>query len=87
VYFVPRSTGPKTFLLNVRALIEGEVHMGFIGLPELSVGTTAGLVTSYRGVSHPEMTDTLTHSKWSIGFSGPQTLWGLVTNLYLRFYF
>jgi hypothetical protein len=87
VYFVPRSSGPKTFLLDVRGLIEAEVHMGFIGLPELSVGTTTGLVASYLNVSHPEQTDTLTHSKWNIGLSGPQTLWGLVTNLYLRFYF
>jgi hypothetical protein len=33
------------------------------------------------------MTASGTASDWSIGFSGPQTLWGLATNLYLRFYF
>jgi hypothetical protein len=26
-------------------------------------------------------------TQWDIGFSGPQSLWGLVTNVYLRFYF
>jgi hypothetical protein len=89
VLFMPRGSGPKTFLINARGLIEGELHLGFISLPEISVGVAGGLVASYMKV-----TKALTvpggnaiSSKWSIGFSGPQTLWGVVTNVFLRFYF
>jgi hypothetical protein len=87
VYFIPRSDGPKTILINVRGLVEGELHLGFIGLPQVSVATTYGLVAGWRHVSNPDKTQTLTASEWDIGFSGPQSLWGLVTNVYLRFYF
>jgi hypothetical protein len=87
VMFIPRGTGPKSFLLNVRGLVEGELHLGFICLPELSVGVASGLVASLKTVSRSAMTATGTASEWSIGFSGPQSLWGLVTNMYLRFYF
>jgi len=87
VVFIPRGTGPKTFLLNVRGLIEGELHLGFIDLPQLSVGASSGLVASLQTVSQSKMTASGTASQWSIGFSGPESLWGLVTNLYIRFYF
>jgi hypothetical protein len=87
VIFIPRGTGPKTFLFDLRGLIEGELHMGFIDLPQLSVGLSSGLVASLQTTSKSQMTPSLTASKWDIGFSGPQTLWGLVTNMYLRFYF
>jgi hypothetical protein len=91
VMFIPRGTGPKTFLVNVRGLVEGELHMGFIGLPELSIGLSSGLEASVRTVSKSAMTLETTNkgtaSEWSVGFSGPQSLWGLVTNAFLRFYF
>jgi hypothetical protein len=87
VIFIPRSSGPKTFLFDLRGLIEGELHMGFIDLPQLSVGVSSGLVARLKTVSQSKMTASGTASDWSIGFSGPQTLWGLATNLYLRFYF
>jgi hypothetical protein len=87
VVFIPRGSGPKSFLLNLRGLIEGELHLGFIGIPQLSVGTSSGLVTSLKTVSKAAMTASGTSSQWDIGFSGPQSLWGLVTNAYLRFYF
>jgi hypothetical protein len=91
VFFIPRSTGSKTFLLNVRGLLEGELHLGFIGLPELSVGLASGLVVNFKTISKSELTvmtpDAGTASEWNIGFSGPQSFWGLVTNAYLRFYF
>jgi hypothetical protein len=87
VFFMPSGRGPKTFLLDVRGLVEGELHMGFIDLPQLSIGVASGLVASLRTVSNSKMTPTGTATQWSIGFSGPQTLWGLVTNVFLRFYF
>jgi hypothetical protein len=85
--FIPKGTGPKSFLVNLRGLVEGELHLGMIGVPQISVGTSAGLLASLRTVSKSEMTSSGTASQWDIGFSGPQSLWGLVTNLYLRFYF
>jgi len=87
VIFIPKGTGPKSFLVNLRGLVEGELHLGMIGLPQMSVGTASGLVASLKTVSKSEMTASGTASQWDIGFSGPQSLWGLVTNMYLRFYF
>ena len=87
VIFIPKGTGPKSFGVNLRGLVEGELHLGMIGVPQVSVGTSTGLVASLATVSRSEMTASGTASEWSIGFSGPQSLWGLVTNMYLRFYF
>jgi len=87
VFFLPRGSGSKTFLINARGLFEGELHMGFIGLPELSIGVASGLVIGFRGVTHPALNPGGLATQWDIGFSGPQSLWGLVTNMYLRFYF
>jgi hypothetical protein len=85
--FMPRGSGSKTFLINARGLVEGELHLGFIGLPEISVGVAGGLLVSYMKITKPATTPTGISSQWSIGFSGPQSLWGVVTNMYLRFYF
>jgi len=91
VFFIPRGTGSKRFVADVRGLIEGEVHMGFIGLPALSVGLQSGLEASVSTTSKSQDTvntvERGTATEWSVGFSGPQTLWGLVTNVNLRFYF
>lgn len=87
LFFAPRGSGAKTFLVNARGLIEGELHMGFIGLPQLSLGVASGLVVSYQGNTQASKTANGTASQWDIGFLGPQSLWGLVTNAYLRFYF
>jgi hypothetical protein len=87
IFFLPRGSGAKTFMVNARGLFEGELHMGFIGLPELSVGMASGLVIGFRGVSNAAQNPGGLATQWDIGFSGPQSLWGLVTNMYLRFYF
>jgi hypothetical protein len=86
VYFLPRASGSKTILLNVRAPLEAELHFGFLGVPQLSVGLTSGLVIGLRTVSQPQLNPGGLASQWDIGFSGPTSLSGLVTNLYLRFY-
>jgi hypothetical protein len=85
VYFAPSGSGAKTLLVDIRGLVEGELHLGFIGLPELSVGTASGLVIDYTHVSSAPSGGLA--SRWDLGFAGPQSLWGLVTNVYLRFYF
>lgn len=85
VFFMPGGSRPKTFLISARGLIEGELHLGFIGLPELSLGIASGLVLEYRGVTSAALGSTA--NQWSVGFAGPQSLWGLITNMYVRFYF
>ncbi len=90
VYFAPSGRGSKTLLVNVRGVIEGEIHLGMMGLPAASVGIMSGLLLSYKGLSKADKMDlnpTGTSSEWSVGLAGPQSLWGLVTNMYLRFYF
>jgi hypothetical protein len=89
VFFMPRGSGSKHFVVNARGLVEGELQLGFIGLPELAVGLASGLEIAYRGVTRPELPGNAggLATRWDIGFSGPQTLWGLVTNMFLRFYF
>jgi hypothetical protein len=86
VYFLPRASGAKTTLLNIRAPLEAELHLGFLGIPQLSVGITSGLVIGLRTISKPQLNPGGLASQWDIGFSGPTTISGLVSNLYLRFY-
>jgi hypothetical protein len=86
VYFLPRASGSKTVLLNLRAPLEAELHFGFLGVPQLSVGLTSGLVFGLRTVTQPQLNPGGLASQWDVGFSGPTSLSGLVTNLYLRFY-
>jgi hypothetical protein len=80
VYFAPSSSAAKTHVFNARALVEGELQLGFIGLPAVSVGLAPGLVF------HLQNTTQSTESVWSISTTGQQTLWGLVTNGFIRFY-
>jgi hypothetical protein len=89
VFFMPRGSGSKSFAVNARGRFEGELQLGFIGLPELAVGLASGLEIGYLGVTKPELPGNAggLATRWDIGFSGPQTLWGLVTNMFLRFYF
>jgi hypothetical protein len=85
VFFMPSGSGAKNFLVTLRGLIEGELHLGFIGVPQLSLGLASGLVVDYRGVTSAPPGGTA--NQWSVGFAGPQSLWGLVTNMFVRFYF
>jgi hypothetical protein len=87
LFFMQSASGAKTWLFNLRGVAEGELHMGFIGVPQLSVAVQSGLVASYMTVSKSELTTTGVKSAWALGFSGPQSLWGLVTNVAVRFYF
>jgi hypothetical protein len=89
LYFVPGGSAekPRTLNLNLRGLVEAEIHLGFIGLPQLSLGLASGLEINYRRVSRPEKSPPdFTGSRWSAELSGPRSLLGLVTDLHLRFY-
>lgn len=91
VYFIPSGKGSKSLLINLRGLVEGEVHLGMIGLPTASVGIASGLQASYLYAgkdTKPGAVNTgLTASKWSLSVNGPTALWDLVTKAYIRYYF
>jgi hypothetical protein len=90
VYFLPSGKGSKTFLVNLRGLVEGELHLGMIGLPQASLGVSTGLVASLLTASLNEKGAPVPNAiayRWSIGLTGQQALWDLVTNATLRYYF
>jgi hypothetical protein len=79
----------KALLINARGLIEGELHLGMIGAPALSVSLTSGLVASFGSFSKAESDKVPSHTsrQWALGLAGPTSLWGLVTNVQMRLYF
>jgi hypothetical protein len=93
VFFVPSSKGSKTVLLNLRGVVEGEIHLGMIGLPAASVALSTGIAASYLHASKdtkPTADPTgggKTASKWGLSITGPQSLWDVVTQMTLRYYF
>jgi hypothetical protein len=68
----------STVIFDLRAVLEGELHFGFVGVPALSVGIASGL--GFRYESTPDA------SVWSIGVVGPTSAWGVLTDLFVRYY-
>jgi len=93
--FLPSGSGSKTYMFNLRALVEAEIHLGFIGLPQLSLGTSAGLLFNYTTKTEPDVEQAdsaggatgAPFSAWDVGMTGPTSLHGLVNDVFLRFYF
>jgi hypothetical protein len=92
VFFMPSSKGSKSLVVDLRGVVEGELHLGMIGLPQASVALSAGLEAGMlfatkdnKPMAVPVANATAT--KWAIGFSGPQSLWDLVTRAQLRYFF
>jgi hypothetical protein len=80
LFFMPSGSGDKTFILNLQGLVEAEVHLGFWGLPGVSVGTSAGLGVRYHNTAAED------EWYWQLDTLGPTSLWGLATNGFIRFY-
>jgi hypothetical protein len=79
VYFKPTGgSGPSTQLISFRAELEGELHFGFIDVPALSIGLTAGLLFQYEGAPGA--------STWSVSVTDARSVWGTLTNLFIRYY-
>jgi hypothetical protein len=78
VYFRPGAGGTTTKLVTFRAQLEGELHFGFVDLPALSVGITTGLVFQYE--SAPGV------STWSVSVGEARSVWGTLSNLFIRYY-
>jgi hypothetical protein len=67
-----------TKLVDLRTELEGELHFGFVGVPALSVGVAAGLVFQYESTPGA--------SVWSVTAGQANSVWGTLTNLFLRYY-
>jgi hypothetical protein len=78
VYFRPGAGGTTTKLVAFRGQLEGELHFGFIDVPALSVGITTGLVFQYE--SAPGV------STWSVSVGEARSVWGTLSNLFIRYY-
>jgi hypothetical protein len=90
VFFMPSGKGSKSFLVNLRGVIEGELHLGMIGVPAASVAITSGVEASYLYATKdtkPGAPANIVANRWSVAVTGPQALWDLVTKVNLRYYF
>ncbi len=80
VWFRPGPSGAtgSTTVVSLRAALEGELHFGFIGVPALSVGLVTGLGLGYESGPGARV--------WSVGVIGAESVWGTLTNLFVRYY-
>jgi hypothetical protein len=80
VWFRPggAGAGPNVHMLALRAALEAEVHLGFVGVPALSVGLLAGMGFQYQGAGDAR--------SWSVGVLGGNSLWGALSNVFVRYY-
>jgi hypothetical protein len=80
VWFRPGGPGggPNMNILALRAALEAEVHLGFIGVPALSVGLLAGMGLQYQGAGDTRA--------WSVGVLGGDSIWGALSNVFVRYY-
>jgi hypothetical protein len=80
VWFRPGGTGAggDTTMIALRAALEAEVHLGFVGVPALSVGLLAGMGFQYESAGDTRL--------WSIGVLGGDSIWGALSNLFVRYY-
>jgi hypothetical protein len=90
VFFLPSGKGSKSFLVNLRGVVEGELHLGMIGVPAASVAITSGIEASYLYATKDTKmgaAENLTANRWTLAITGPQAIWDLVTKVNLRYYF
>ncbi|HET6151077.1 MAG TPA: hypothetical protein VFH68_26310 [Polyangia bacterium] len=78
IYFRPGGGAPASKLYAFRAQLEGELHFGFVDVPALSIGITAGLAFQYE--SAPGV------STWSVSVGEARSVWGALSNLFIRYY-
>ena len=80
VWFKPSvgSGGSSTTVLALQAALEAEVHLGFVGVPAISIGLLAGLGFQYESVAGTRL--------WSVGVMGGDSVWGALSNLFVRYY-
>jgi hypothetical protein len=78
VWFRPGGGASSSFLLDLRAAVEGELHFGFVGVPALSVGIASGLGLRYETTPDSRI--------WSVAVIGAASIWDTLSTLFLRYY-
>ena len=79
VWFRPAGSGSgSTTLVDFNAALEAELHFGFVGVPALSVGILAGAAVQYERAPVAHL--------WSLSVVGGESVWGALSNLFVRFY-
>jgi hypothetical protein len=80
VWFKPSvgSDSGSTTILALQAAVEAEIHLGFVGVPALSIGLLAGMGFQYESVAGTRL--------WSVGVLGGDSVWGALSNLFVRYY-
>jgi len=79
VWFSPSlGDAGNTTMIAMSAALEAEVHLGFVGVPALSVGLLAGMTFQYESVAETRV--------WSVGVLGGNSIWGALSNLFVRYY-
>ena len=70
VWFKPSvgSDSGSTTILALQAAVEAEIHLGFVGVPALSIGLLAGLGFQYESVAGTRL--------WSVGVLGGDSVSG-----------
>jgi hypothetical protein len=74
----PSAATGSTTMLSLRAALEGELHFGFVGVPALSIGIVSGLGLQYESGPGARV--------WSVSVIGAESVWGTLTNLFVRYY-
>jgi hypothetical protein len=74
----PSDATTSTKILSMRAALEAELHFGFVGVPALSVGILAGFGLQYESAPNVRL--------WSVDVVGANTIWGTLSNLFVRYY-
>jgi hypothetical protein len=80
VWFRPGGdgAGPNVNVFAIRAALEAEVHLGVVGVPALSIGLLAGMGFQFQGAGDARA--------WSVGVLGGDSVWGALSNLFVRYY-
>lgn len=80
VWFRPGGdgAGANVNMIAIRAALEAEVHLGFVGVPALSIGLLAGMGFQFQGAGDTRA--------WSVGVLGGDSIWGALSNLFVRYY-
>jgi hypothetical protein len=73
------SSADSTYVADLRADVEGELHFGFIGVPALALSLRSGLLLRLEHAGDTTL--------WAAGVAGATTLRSLVSDLTVRYYF
>lgn len=79
VVWKPASSADSTYVADLRADLEGELHFGFIGVPALAVSLRSGVLLRLERAGETTV--------WSAGVAGATTLRSLASDLTIRYYF